>query len=229
MKKGKILIIEGVSCVGKTTICERLKKEQNYLVVPEAIRYIEKITGKKQEEALPTPTNEDDENKNQQILFDIELQKMIEANNMTRSGQNVIIDKSAIAVMGTAFAFEKIKNYNGTFDASVTLFQRLLDTLDKNGLRFCDMFILLDAEYATIKERNFTRSHILDDFWISSSLLAHQKLFLNSYFDKCNYHKQRIDTTFMNKEDAYQNICSVLLNNNMLSNHSIQEKLEDRI
>ena len=45
MNEGEIVIVEGTSCVGKTTLCENLKK-QGWIVLPEAIRYLEKETKK---------------------------------------------------------------------------------------------------------------------------------------------------------------------------------------
>ena len=41
----KIVILEGTSCVGKTTLCESLAA-QGWIVLPEAIRYLEDETGK---------------------------------------------------------------------------------------------------------------------------------------------------------------------------------------
>lgn len=46
MKRGKIIIVEGTSCVGKTTLCYNLEKI-GWIIIPEAIRYLEKETQKK--------------------------------------------------------------------------------------------------------------------------------------------------------------------------------------
>lgn len=46
MNRGKIIIVEGTSCVGKTTLCSNLEKN-GWVVIPEAIRYLEKETHKK--------------------------------------------------------------------------------------------------------------------------------------------------------------------------------------
>lgn len=54
MQKGKIVIVEGTSCVGKTTLCDSLKK-RGWFVMPEAIRYLEIETGKLGDEASPIP------------------------------------------------------------------------------------------------------------------------------------------------------------------------------
>ncbi len=111
MEEGKIIIIEGTSCTGKTTLCKKLEKDGNWVMIPEAIRYLEKTTGKNGDEASPLPFSDDDEKYNQEILFNVDLQKIREANELAKNGKNVIIDKCAIATMATAYAFEKLKNF----------------------------------------------------------------------------------------------------------------------
>ena len=114
MNKGKIVIVEGTSCVGKTTLCENLKK-QGWTVLPEAIRYLEKETNKKGDEASPIPGTQEEEEYYQDQLFRVEKQKILEANELRKQGKKVIIDKSAIATVATAKAFEEQKGFNGTF------------------------------------------------------------------------------------------------------------------
>lgn len=87
MSKGKIVIVEGTSCVGKTTLCESLQKE-GWIVIPEAIRYLEKETGKIGDEASPIPGSQAEEEYYQDQLFRVERQKIIEAiiaRNITRN------------------------------------------------------------------------------------------------------------------------------------------------
>ena len=114
MNEGKIVIVEGTSCVGKTTLCEELKK-LGWIVLPEAIRYLEQETGKSGDEASPIPGSQEEEEYYQDQLFRIEKQKILEANKLKKQGKKVIIDKSAIATVATAKAFEEPKGFNGTF------------------------------------------------------------------------------------------------------------------
>ena len=76
MNKGKIVIIEGTSCVGKTTLCENLQK-QGWNVLPEAIRYLEQETGKLGDDASPIPGSQEEEEFYQDQLFRVERQKLI--------------------------------------------------------------------------------------------------------------------------------------------------------
>lgn len=207
MKRGKIILIEGVSCAGKTTVCRRLSEEKEYHIIPEAIRYIERITGKQHEEALPTPTNEDEEKRNQKILFNVELQKIREANELANSGKDVVIDKSLIAVMATAFAFEKMNGYKTSFAMSIDLFKKFLGILKKEKMIFCDMFLYLDADKDVLESRNYRREHVLDNFWINEELLKYQHIFLEKFFERSDFNKRKINTTNLNKEETYQMAC----------------------
>ena len=72
MSIGKIVILEGTSCVGKTTLCESLAA-QGWIVLPEAIRYLEDETGKVGDEASPIPDSQEEEEYYQDQLFLIQL------------------------------------------------------------------------------------------------------------------------------------------------------------
>lgn len=41
MSRGIIILIEGISNSGKTTLCNSLKNKANFEIIPEAIRYLE--------------------------------------------------------------------------------------------------------------------------------------------------------------------------------------------
>ena len=133
MNKGKIVIVEGTSCVGKTTLCENLKK-QGWVVLPEAIRYLEKETNKKGDEASPIPGTQEEEEYYQDQLFRLEKQKILEANELRKQGKKVIIDKSAIATVATAKAFEEQKGFNGTFKRAYIKYCEMLQELKDKGL-----------------------------------------------------------------------------------------------
>lgn len=90
MNEGKIVIVEGTSCVGKTTLCEELK-DLGWVVLPEAIRYLEKETNKKGDEASPIPGTQEEEEYYQDQLFRVEKQKILEANALRKQGKKEII------------------------------------------------------------------------------------------------------------------------------------------
>lgn len=174
MKEGKIVIVEGTSCVGKTTLCENLKNE-GWIVLPEAIRYLEKETGKTGDEASPIPGSQEEEEYYQDQLFRIEKQKILEANVLRKMGRNVVIDKSAIATVATAKAFEKPKGFEGTFKRAYMKYCEMVQELEKNGLVECDAFLLLTANYNTILARNITRNHVLNEVWIAKQTIDDQR------------------------------------------------------
>ena len=174
MNEGKIVIVEGTSGVGKTTLCEKLKN-YGWIVLPEAIRYLEKETGKKGDEASPIPGSQEEEEYYQDQLFRVEKQKILEANELRKQGQKVIMDKSTIATIATAKAFEQTKGFNGTFKRAYMKYFKMLQELNNKELIECDMFLLLTADYNTICERNKTRNHILEGIWLKEETIVSQR------------------------------------------------------
>lgn len=88
MSIGKIVILEGTSCVGKTTLCESLAA-QGWIVLPEAIRYLEDETGKVGDEASPIPGSQEEEEYYQDQLFGVEKAKLIKANELRQQGEKL--------------------------------------------------------------------------------------------------------------------------------------------
>ena len=214
MQEGKIVIVEGTSCVGKTTLCNNLKK-QGWYVMPEAIRYLENETGKLGDEASPIPGSQEEEEYYQDQLFRIEIKKIIETNKLKNEGKNVIIDKSAIATVATAGAFEEEKGFEGTFKRAYMRYCQMLQNLKDNNLIECDIFILLTAEYKTICERNKTRNHVLEGIWTEEETINKQREILEKMFENLvgkisliDVQKKKIDTTMLSKKQVLEQINS---------------------
>lgn len=218
MKDGIIVIVEGTSCVGKTTLCENLKK-QGWIVLPEAIRYLEQETGKIGDEASPIPNLQKEEEYYQDQLFRVEKQKIIEANKLRSQGKNVIIDKSAIATVATAKAFEKSKGFVGTFRRAYNKYFEMLQQLKNDGLIECDVFLLLTADYQTIQKRNLTRNHVLEGIWTEEYTIKNQREVLEKIIQELvgnvslnKVNKQYIDTTQLSKEQVLQKFNDTIKN-----------------
>ncbi len=218
MSEGKIVIVEGTSCVGKTTLCENLRS-QGWIVLPEAIRYLEKETGKKGDEASPIPGSQEEEEYYQDQLFRVENQKILEANELRKQGKKVIIDKSAIATIATAKAFEKAKGFDGTFRRAYIKYCEMLQKLKNQGLIECDLFLLLTADYNTICERNKARNHILEGIWLEEETISSQRQVLEKMtheivgsINGSTIKKKILDTSNLTKEQVL-NEFNELLNN----------------
>lgn len=218
MCAGKIVIVEGTSCVGKTTLCENLKK-CGWIVLPEAIRYLEKETKNGVDEASQIPETQKKEEYYQDQLFRIEKQKILQANKLRKQGKKIIIDKSAIAIVATAKAFEKQKGFSGTFKRAYIKYCEMLYELKNKGLIECDLFLLLTADYNTICERNVTRNHILEGIWIEEETIANQRQVLEKIthqmlesIDKGTIKKKILDTSNLSRKQVL-NEFNELLNN----------------
>ncbi len=111
----------------------------------------------------------------QDQLFRVEMQKIRKANKLRLQGQNIVIDKSAIATVATARAFELQKGFNGTFRRAYMKYKDMLEELKDSGLIECYIFMLLTADYDTICKRNKTRNHILEGIWLDEETIANQR------------------------------------------------------
>ena len=208
MNRGKIIIVEGTSCVGKTTLCSNLEKN-GWVVIPEAIRYLEKETHKKGDEASPVPDKQaEEEEYYQNQLFRIELQKIREANYLSNRGFNVVIDKSAIAIIATAKAFEESKGFVGTFSSACSKYFNMLNQLNAEELIECDGFLLLTTDFDEIKRRNITRNHILEGIWLEEKTINSQKRVLKTFTENVigklsdnNIVTKTLDTTNISKQE----------------------------
>ncbi len=207
MNRGKIIIVEGTSCVGKTTLCSNLEKN-GWVVIPEAIRYLEMETHKKGDEASPVPDKQAEEEYYQNQLFRIELQKIREANYLSNRGFNVVIDKSAIAIIATAKAFEESKGFVGTFSSACSKYFNMLNQLNAEELIECDGFLLLTTDFDEIKRRNITRNHILEGIWLEEKTINSQKRVLKTFTENVigklsdnNIVTKTLDTTNISKQE----------------------------
>ena len=202
--------------MGKTTLCESLAA-QGWIVLPEAIRYLEDETGKVGDEASPIPDSQEEEEYYQDQLFRVEKAKLIEANKLRQQGKNVIIDKSAIATVATAKAFEVKKGFEGTFRRAYLKYIDLLQELKNRDLVECDVFMLLTANYDTICKRNKMRNHVLDGIWIDENTISSQRGILEKMIEeivgcisKNNIKKVILDTSNLGKRDVLDRFNNIL-------------------
>lgn len=220
MKRGKIIIVEGTSCVGKTTLCSNLQKN-GWIVILEAIRYLERETQKVGDAASPIPNLQAEEEYYQTQLLRIELQKIREANYYSSLGNDVIIDKSAIATIATAKAFERTKGFVGTFSSACSKYYNMLKQINEDNIIECDGFLLLTADFEEIKKRNITRNHVLEGIWLEEETINSQREVLISFTEniigKLSDNKivtKIIDTTNIPKEELLSQFLSFASNIN---------------
>lgn len=143
------------------------------------------------------------------------MKKIIEANKLKNEGKNVIIDKSAIATVATAGAFEEEKGFDGTFKRAYMKYCQMLQNLKDNNLVECDIFVLLTADYKTICERNKTRNNVLEGIWTEKETINKQREILEKMFENLvgkisliDVQKKKIDTTMLTKEQVLKQINS---------------------
>lgn len=126
MERGKIILIDGISNSGKTTLCNNLSKQKGFKIIPEAIRYLENRLENNGDNILYVPKNTQEELRNQEILFDLEFDKLFDANYFSNHGKDVVIDKSVYSIIATAFAFQSSRII-GTYNKSLELLNSFIE------------------------------------------------------------------------------------------------------
>ena len=181
MRKESIILVEGTSNTGKTSLCKYFEAEKGYAVVNESIRYLEERTRLKQGDIMSISSNINSELLNQELLFDMEFQKLFDANLFLRKGKNVIIDKSIFGIIATAYAFECEKNLEGAFANSIRLYHEFINKCKRFQLQMPDKLVLLHVEPQIFVKRNLNRSHVLSGEWTNPRIIEMQNDALNIF------------------------------------------------
>lgn len=206
MAKGHIILLEGTSNTGKTTLCNYFVLQKGYVRVGESIRYLEARTGLDQSQIMSIPENINQEELNQELLFDMEFQKLFDANLFANQGRNVVIDKSIFGIMATAYAFEIEKKITGGFNKSLQLLDTFMEKAKRFGLSTPEIIILLSVSSSKFDERNEKRTHVLSSEWTRHSIIELQNVLLRTVIPLSHIPFVEIDTTEMTQNQVAQEV-----------------------
>lgn len=206
MNKGQIILLEGTSNSGKTTLCEHLVNQKGFTLVKESIRYMESRTGLDQTDIMTIPTDLHQEFLNQELLFDVEFQKLFDANLYSSKGNNVIIDKSIFGILATAYAFEIEKGMAGGFKKSLQLLDEFQAKAKRFGLSMPDTIVFLSVNNDAFDNRNKNRSHILSGEWTDKRIIELQNKLLRAILPLSHIAFHEIDTTNKSKDEVAFNV-----------------------
>lgn len=173
-----MLIVEGVSCTGKTTLCEELAKSHGFFLAEEGVRYLERSFNKRREEIMGIPASLEEERRNQDLLFNAEREKLKAAFRARRDGNKVVLDKSALSILSSAYAFNHIEGMFGDVQYATGKLVELVSAFSVEDLRNVKI-ALLELDQATRQERRLKRDTVLDDTWLDKEVCALQNHFMS--------------------------------------------------
>lgn len=213
---GRIIVIDGTSNAGKTTLCENLQKNiSNVAIIPGASTFAQ-MNKRKYPEIPPIPQNMEEEKENQRFFFKLELDRLIEANNIASKGKDVFMDRGVLEILSVAYSFESIKNWRGIYENAVDLYKRFIKIAGENGICLPDNHIWLQANINEILRRNAIRKiergqALSEEDWIETSLIDKQIEFFNILCTHKSKNKIHIiDTNNMTKQEVLINACELL-------------------
>lgn len=208
MHLGNIVIIDGVSNSGKTTLCKVLTKDENNVLIEEVPLFIknhkELFMGK---ELHGIPKNKEEEIANQRFLLEAELERVKLAYYIIKSGKNAILDRSFLSTVSVAYSLDDNNLFGGIYINSVKLLREYYHFINDLQLNECIKYIFLITDPNMVKKRNETREKTLSDDWISTKLMNMQNRFFVNQIDICS--AKLIDTTDLTLEEVLKKLLEV--------------------
>ena len=213
---GRIIVIDGTSNAGKTTLCESLEKNiQNVAIIPGASLFA-KIHSQKYSQIPDIPTTAEEEMENQKFFLKLEIDRLIEANKLANLGKDVFMDRGVLEILSVAYSFEEIKKWKGIYANARQLYEKFNTIAYENKISLPDEHIWLQASSEEVMKRNKIRQidrgqKLSENDWIEASLINRQIEFFNELCILENKERiHLIDTNYMNKQEVLKKVCELL-------------------
>ena len=212
----RIIVIDGTSNVGKTTLCENIEKNiQNIAIVPGASLFA--IINRERYPKIPAiPQSAEEEKENQKFFFRLELDRLNEANRLAKQGKTVFMDRGVLEILSVAYSFESINGWDEIYNNAQNLYEKFISYARKMEISLPDKYIWLQANYEEIKRRNKLRQQergqlLSEDNWIEANLINKQIEFFKKMSVPENSDKiYLIDTNNMTKQEVLEAVCNLL-------------------
>ena len=198
---GKLIIVDGISNAGKTTLCTTLSNDGVVLIdeVPKFIEINCEKYGLKLSSTMPQTIEE--EKYNQQILFRAEIDRLKMAADIIKSGSSAVLDRSFLSTVAIAYAFDSQNPFKGSYDNARELLKEYIKQIVELFKEENVLVFFLDVDKDKIQERNISRNKPLTEDWIDNGFLDKQRNFFKAISSviRC----QMINTSDLETSEIY--------------------------
>lgn len=209
--ENKIIVIDGTSNAGKTTLCKMYSQTfENVGIIPGTTQFVKEHKELYPNGIPPIPKNKEEEIKNQKFFFDLELHRLIYANKMAKECKNVLMDRNVLEILAVAYSLEKDETYKGVYLNACNLYKEYVKCANENKIKLPDKYVILFASQNELEKRNLKRENTLANEWIEKSLIDRQKIFFDRFLKKHQEVSIKIDTDNKNEKEVLQKVEEIL-------------------
>lgn len=214
---GRIIVIDGTSNAGKTTLCENLERTvENISTVPGASLFA-RLNPERYQNIPPIPKNAEEEKENQKFFFRLELDRLIKANKLAEQGKTVFMDRGVLEILSVAYSFGSINKWGGIYENAKSLYQKFIQGAQRLGIKLPDTYIWLQADFQEVLRRNKLRElqrgrALSETDWVEAKLINKQTEFFEeiSNLPQNNGKIHLVNTNNMSKKEVLEAVCDLL-------------------
>lgn len=198
---GKLIIVDGISNAGKTTLCTTLSNDGIVLIdeVPKFIEINCEKYGLKLSSTMPQTIEE--EKYNQQILFRAEIDRLKMAADIIKNGASAVLDRTFLSTVAIAYAFDNQNPFKGSYAFARELLKEYILQIGELFKEENVLVFFLDVDKDKIQERNLSRTKPLTEDWIDNDFLDKQRNFFKAISSVINC--QMINTSDLETSEIY--------------------------
>lgn len=183
---GRMIGIEGISCVGKTTLCRKLSEYTNYSYVEEASTFYKDKDG-----YPPSASDILQARRNEKFYFELERERWKVAEKLKEQENIVFLDRTLLSTIVVSYA---LMQYKG-FDTMSDVISDYNHYIRNNMIGLPECYIHLEINHEEMEQRNLIRENLLQDDWMNIGFNNAQREFYNQYYSMTKIPVYRMDSS----------------------------------
>lgn len=195
MSSGMVVRINGMSNTGKTTLADTIVQNSGFVKLKEVNEILDEENIK-----LVYSDEESQEIRNQAILYEYELKRLVLLGEHLRSGENVVMDRDFVSTYAISYVLATLRGYRRALINCTELYRDYISSFNLQSQQGEVRDIVLLSDYYKIIERNNLRKNKLSESWLEQRKIALER----EFFLRERGEGIVIDTTCLTPGEVYK-------------------------